>query len=66
MENVILVIVLVAVLGGAVAYVIRAKKRGVKCIGCSMAGSCGKKGGACSGCTSGNRCTCETQETREQ
>ena len=54
MENAIIVVVLVAILGGAVAYIVRAKKRGVKCIGCSAGGSCGtKKGGtSCSGCSS--------------
>ncbi len=53
MENAILIVVLVAILGGAVAYIIKAKKSGVKCIGCSAGGSCGqKKGGSCSGCSS--------------
>ena len=59
MENVILIALLVAILGGAVAYIVKAKRNGVKCIGCSAGGSCGaKKGdslqggcGSCSGCT---------------
>ena len=65
MENVVLIVVLAAILGGATAYIVRAKKKGVKCIGCPMGGSCGKKRGTCSGCTSGSSCTCEMQETRE-
>lgn len=66
MENAILIVVLVAILGGAVAYIVKAKKNGVKCIGCSAGGSCGgKKGdslqggcGSCSGCNSGAGCGC--------
>ena len=34
MENLIGVIVLVILTGGASAYLIRAKKKGVKCVGC--------------------------------
>lgn len=53
MENAIIIVVLVAILGGAVAYIVKAKKSGVKCIGCSAGGSCGgKKGSSCSGCSS--------------
>lgn len=52
MENVILIFVLAAILGGAIAYIIRAKKRGVKCIGCPVGGTCGKKG-SCGGCGCG-------------
>lgn len=62
MENAILIVVLAAILGGAVAYIVRAKKRGVKCIGCSAGGSCGakKEGLSCSGCSgcSSNGCGC--------
>ena len=64
MENVVLIFVLVAILGGAIAYIVRAKKRGVKCIGCSAGGSCGKKGGSCggcSGCRGSESCGCEVE-----
>ena len=62
MENAILIVVMVAILGGAVAYIVKAKRNGVKCIGCSAGGSCGgKKGdslqggcGCCSGCNGGS------------
>ena len=69
MENVILIVVLVAILGGAVAYIVRAKKRGVKCIGCSACGICGEKkgkGGTCGGCHGGDgqsSCSCH-EETK--
>ncbi|MBR6537152.1 MAG: FeoB-associated Cys-rich membrane protein [Lachnospiraceae bacterium] len=64
MENVILIAVLVAILGGAIAYIVRAKKRGVKCIGCSACGICGaKKGGTCGGCSG---CACESNAESEK
>ena len=62
MENAILIIVLVAILGGAVAYIVKAKRNGVKCIGCPSGGSCGgKKGGSCGGCDSCCGCHEETK-----
>ena len=45
-----LVIALVAlIIGGALSYVIREKKRGRTCIGCPYGSSCNQKGGCCSG-----------------
>lgn len=40
MADVIAVIILVILIGSAVAYIANQKKKGVKCIGCSAAGSC--------------------------
>ena len=40
MENLIGAAVLVVLVGGAVAYLIRAKRRGVKCVGCPAGGTC--------------------------
>ena len=40
----LLIAVLVLIIGGAVVYIVKAKKRGVKCIGCPNAGSCGVQG----------------------
>lgn len=57
MDNVILILVLAAILGLAVWYLIRAKKKGQKCIGCPS-GSCGCEGG-CSSCQDG--CGCHTE-----
>ena len=58
MENVILIVALVVILGGAIAYVVRAKKKGVKCIGCPAGGDCGKNGNTCGGCGTGDGCCC--------
>ncbi len=41
--------VILAIAGGAVFAVVKAKKSGKKCIGCPHSGSCG---GNCSGCQS--------------
>jgi len=54
MENIIIVAILVLILGGASLYIFRAKKRGVKCIGCpdgaTCSGHCAGCGGKCGGC----------------
>ncbi|MBQ9992020.1 MAG: FeoB-associated Cys-rich membrane protein [Firmicutes bacterium] len=42
MDDLILAAILILVLGTATAYIIRAKKRGVKCIGCPSSGTCGQ------------------------
>ena len=49
MENAILMIVLAAILGGAIVYIVRAKKRGVKCIGCPEGHKCHGNCGGCGG-----------------
>lgn len=54
MENVIVVLILLAIAAGIIWYLIRAKKRGETCIGCPYAKQCG---GKCSGncnCSSNN------------
>ena len=39
---------IVLIVGAAVFYIVRAKKRGEKCVGCPYARECGGKcGGAC-------------------
>ncbi len=40
MADIIVIIILVLLIGNAVTYMIRAKKSGVKCIGCPAGGSC--------------------------
>ena len=43
MENIIIIAILAVIVGGAVGYIIRSKRKGRKCIGCQYADSCGKK-----------------------
>ncbi len=42
LENIIIIAVLALLVGGAVAYIAKEKKRGKKCIGCPYGDSCGK------------------------
>lgn len=56
MDNLKVIAVLLVIIGLAVTYVVRAKKRGVKCIGCSAGCTCKKVGDAgnfCRGCCGG-------------
>lgn len=48
METIIVIILLALILGGAIRYIYKAKKSGVKCIGCPSGGKCA---GNCSCCT---------------
>jgi hypothetical protein len=49
MIDLIIILILLLILGGAGLYVYRAKKAGQKCIGCPMAKQCG------------GRCSCGNQ-----
>lgn len=40
MADIIVTIILVVLIGGAVTYIVKAKKSGVKCIGCPAGGNC--------------------------
>ena len=51
--NILVMIILVAIFGGAIAYIIKSKKSGKKCIGCPGGCTCSKAGscsGACGSC----------------
>ena len=47
MADIIIVAILLVVVGAAIAYIVKEKKRGVKCIGCPSAGTCHKKSCGC-------------------
>ena len=46
--DIVVGLVLIAVLGGAIFYILREKRKGRKCIGCPNTGNCS---GKCAGCT---------------
>jgi len=50
MEDILVLIIIGVILGAAIIYVVRAKKKGVKCVGCPHANTCGKnaENGSCS------------------
>ena len=43
MANIIVIAILLVIVGAAVSYIIKEKKRGVTCIGYPHAGQCAKK-----------------------
>ena len=43
MENIIVILILLAIASAIILYLVRAKKRGEKCIGCPYAKQCGNK-----------------------
>lgn len=60
MTDIIIVAVLLGIIGAAAAYVIKAKKKGVKCIGCPSGTACAHKdnsGNAGTGCGCGCGCS---------
>ena len=48
--NIIASVIVIAILGGAVAYIVRSKKKGKVCIGCPYADQCAMRRQNCS-CT---------------
>lgn len=50
LDDIIAIAAIVLIVGGAVAYIIKAKKSGKKCIGCPDGGSCEGKCSCCCGC----------------
>ena len=50
--EIIAIIISALILIGALIYIIRAKKRGQKCIGCPNASRCGKDGAPIYSCSS--------------
>ena len=48
MKNLILIIILLIILFGAIAYIYKFKKRGGNCIGCPHAKQCKNKNCSCS------------------
>lgn len=54
MLDFIIIAIVLAIVGVALGYIIKAKKSGVKCIGCSVGSSCGHH---CDG-----KCHCHEEE----
>ena len=53
MTNLLVFVIIAAIVGGASLYIYKAKKRGVKCIGCPAGKKCGA---CCTGCASKDNC----------
>lgn len=59
MINIVIIIVIGVIVGAAVGYISKEKKKGVRCIGCPDAGTCG---GNCQGGCGGIGNTDELQK----
>lgn len=46
-ENILIVAIVAVILGGAIYYIIKEKKKGAKCIGCPYAKECASKKSNC-------------------
>ena len=59
MDNIIVIAIVALIVGLAVWYIRKEKRRGVQCIGCPDSKSCSSKSGGCSGNCSccGGSCT---------
>ncbi len=48
--NLVVILIIALIIGSAVIYIVKEKKKGVQCIGCPAAGTCpNANGGKCSG-----------------
>lgn len=56
MANAIVIVIIATLVFLAIRYIIKAKKSGVKCIGCPQAGQCASKHNASAG---QENCTCK-------
>ena len=68
MDNAILIVLIVVLVGGALAYVIKAKKSGKKCIGCPHCDSCPslQKEGRDSHCGCHCGCTADRDNAKDE
>lgn len=60
--DIIAVLVILLIVGGATAYIVKAKKSGKKCIGCPDSGACCSKGN----CSSCNACSEKDSSLKEK
>ena len=50
-DDIIAILAILLMVGGAIIYIVKAKKKGQKCIGCPYSGSCGGSSGS-------GKCSC--------
>lgn len=60
MTDLVALLVILVCVGAAVAFIVREKRRGVKCVGCAVGKSCAQKQKAAMGAADG--CSCEAAE----
>lgn len=47
MADILVILIILAIVGGAIAYIVKHKKKGVNCIGCPNGANCSH---SCDGC----------------
>lgn len=57
-NEIIAILAICLCIGGAILYIIKAKKRGQKCIGCPHGGKCGSETHGGEGCHGCHGCNC--------
>ena len=62
-SEIIAILAIFLCIGGAIFYIVKAKKSGQKCIGCPHGGKCGEEQG-CKSCSCGSR-TCGNRGSEE-
>lgn len=55
MTNWIVAGILLIIVGAAIAYIVKEKKRGARCIGCPAAGNCPSRNGGYAKCSCGSQ-----------
>ena len=61
MIDIIIGIILLTIIGGAALYIVKAKKNGVKCIGCPSGGNCASKNREKNSCNCDCNCQCDKE-----
>ena len=66
MDNFVVIAIIVVILALVILYIIKAKKSGIKCIGCPDAKTCHSRVVGCSGCCSNcNGCSAGGRDTEK-
>lgn len=61
MDDWIIVAIIVLIVAVAIGYMVKAKRSGAKCIGCSVGGCCSHKQDTATSC----KCGCGSEESQE-
>lgn len=58
--NIVILLILLVIVGSACFYIVKAKRSGVKCIGCPQGGTCSSKHSGTTECT----CGCHSEKNK--
>ena len=66
MIDIIVILIILAIVGAAIGYIVKAKKKGAKCIGCPAAGCCSMKSSKDAAETDGMCCGCGLSQDEQE